>query len=326
VGSMKAEFSLAPNLIVVRESHSSMFGAFKSSKDIIREVPPSITAEDIQQVLDFFFIVMVERSSEVLNIEVPPVPAAFTLLSMPPTDDTSAPPAVPPVGPLATASAVVTTVTSWWTSIAKAFKTTKSTQIVGRIQQQGFNKFSGSSMLDHVEDLEDAYLSSYLDILLGQINIPSDKLNDLKGRLMLATHLSAEHFLLYDITFNINNGGDCKYVCLAITHDMEKKTTSIMVADIQATFALAPNILIVQKTQSKLGGIYESSSQSIEYQNRPIQTTDIQAVFQFFQVVAFDQFAKLLNVPAAVPTDVSTPSLAASRFLRGVDVIAEHSQ
>jgi len=286
--NVKAAFELSPNLMIVRKSTSSLRGFVSSTEDVIVQVPESITADDVQVVFDFFNVVVLQRLAEVLQVvpsSAPSVAVAPVMAVASPTDLVGA----------------VSTVVDWYPKIVSAFKTTTKTELVATITQQGFDHFEGSTILDHVEGLEKAYVKDYLAIMTSELTIPADKQAIFQAHLNLLPHLRANEFAIYDIVYSVDSGGGCVYVCVVMSNDAAGQTSSFLVANIKATFHLAPNILVMQKTRSVLGGIYESSEVEFKYQDRPVTLSDIDAVFDFFKVAAFKKFADLIGLPADNP-------------------------
>ena len=62
---------------------------------------------------------------------------------------------------------------------------------------------------------------------------------------------------MFRTMFSVDQGGNDKYVCImTIRHPGNKY--SFLVADMTATFALSPDLLLIRHTTSILGGLFSS--------------------------------------------------------------------
>jgi hypothetical protein len=59
---------------------------------------------------------------------------------------------------------------------------------------------------------------------------------------------------------------------------------------------LAPNLLIVQKKKSVLGGLWSSSEEKVVLLPASITINQLRTVFEFFEIVAFERFAEMLKI------------------------------
>ena len=75
----------------------------------------------------------------------------------------------------------------------------------------------------------------------------------------------------------------------------------LLIADFTASFKLAPNVAVIQESASYAGGIYSNSKVVFKDIPRDVTEDDLNAVFDFFYVVAFKNFGDLLNVKVVFP-------------------------
>jgi len=64
---------------------------------------------------------------------------------------------------------------------------------------------------------------------------------------------------IFNLAFARTTGGECKYVCVMARHDDILMNTEWLIADITATFTLAPDVYVVSSSKSVLGGMFGSS-------------------------------------------------------------------
>jgi len=74
-----------------------------------------------------------------------------------------------------------------------------------------------------------------------------------------------------------------------------------VVSDVEATFQLGDDILIVAKSLSVAGGIFENKEDKITRVPRNITPEDIKAVLDFFTVVSIKNIAENLGIKVDDP-------------------------
>jgi hypothetical protein len=98
--------------------------------------------------------------------------------------------------------------------------------------------------------------------------------------------------------FSVDVGGNNKYVCLMTMRHPGNKF-SFLVADMQATFQLSPDLLIVRHSTSFLGGLFSSSHDEIKSVPHAITMPELGTLLDYFDMIAFDRFLTFLhNHPA----------------------------
>jgi len=90
-------------------------------------------------------------------------------------------------------------------------------------------------------------------------------------------------------------------VAVIAHHDDKNAKYDFVFTDVQATFELGDDILIVNKSKSVLGGIYSSSEDKIVHVPRNLTPEDIKAVMAFFQLVSMKSIADNLGIKVADP-------------------------
>jgi hypothetical protein len=58
---MKNSFKVAPDILILRNSRSSLGGLFSSSTEKVVRVPHAMTPDDLQQLLDYFDLIAMRR-------------------------------------------------------------------------------------------------------------------------------------------------------------------------------------------------------------------------------------------------------------------------
>jgi len=90
-----------------------------------------------------------------------------------------------------------------------------------------------------------------------------------------------------NIAFTKEGGGQTVFITFLHRRNSVLKTYDICYSYFTAQFTLAPDIWIMNKGISVLGGIYENNEDYVKYVPRSITEEDIKAVMNFMQVVNF---------------------------------------
>ena len=64
---MKNSFEIAPDILIMRDSKTTLGGIFKISSERVERVPHSMTPVDLQQMLDYFDLVAFDRFIKIFN-------------------------------------------------------------------------------------------------------------------------------------------------------------------------------------------------------------------------------------------------------------------
>jgi hypothetical protein len=139
--------------------------------------------------------------------------------------------------------------------------------------------------------------------------MPAGRQQDLNNILMDTMYIDSTTWVAYQLQFAINSGGTCKSVTILAHHDSTAGKTDYFVADVQASFTLAPDLFVISESHSSFGGLFSSSSEKIVYRPRGITLDDTQALYDFFEIVAFKRFAEMIGVPTMamyLPSNVTT--------------------
>lgn len=106
----------------------------------------------------------------------------------------------------------------------------------------------------------------------------------------------------YHIVFSQGTGGECKFVSILAHHNSTSNKIDFLLSDMKASFKLAPDVLVIQVSRSIAGGIYSDSKIKLQEMPKSITQDDLKAVFDFFYIVAFKNFADLLGIKVDLPT------------------------
>jgi len=195
----------------------------------------------------------------------------------------------------------ITSVTNVWEGITKAFKTSKSTVIKEKINGVGFQKFEQSAQFQKTFGLKSQYLEKYLDHLNQRLNVPDKNKKDLKMVVEEIQWADDNQWQCFNVIFSTGKGGNVKMAAIIVHHDEKNDKYDFVVSDVEATFQLGDDILIVAKSLSVAGGIFENKEDKITRVPRNITPEDIKAVLDFFTVVSIKNIAENLGIKVDDP-------------------------
>ncbi|CAF4062384.1 unnamed protein product [Rotaria sordida] len=189
----------------------------------------------------------------------------------------------------------VSTVVGTFKEIVETLKTSKS-ETIERIIRFGFTYFNQKTTILQAIDIPRANANEFVNAVIMDYNLPS------KGSFMLGLTYSND-FAWEQIQYVYSPEMNGKYRCLTLfkNGDSITNTASFFIVDIDADWTLAPDLLLITKKKSILGGFYSSSSQS--FQERPHVLTIDEAVQlqKFFMLVAIGNMASTLGVNTTIP-------------------------
>jgi len=191
--------------------------------------------------------------------------------------------------------------------IIEAFKSSRSEKIKQTLLGKGFKQFDESAQLQIVKGLKASYLDKFLAHLVKRLKVPKERQNDLKDVLEETKWVDNNTWMAFNTIYSVNVGGQTKFCSILIGKTEGKKgknqdTYDALISDVEATFQLAPNVLVIEKNLSILGGLWADTS--IEYKDMPRSITheDVKAVLEFFTVVAFKGFADQFGISYKMPS------------------------
>lgn len=191
--------------------------------------------------------------------------------------------------------------TNGWGKIVDAFKTKRSSEIKERLLGKGFDYFNQSAQIQVTKGIKDEFLDKYLAHIEARIKVPDERQKDLKMVLEEARWAEKNAWNAFNTLFALKDGGNVKFCSILIARNDEKNTYDFLFTDITAAFKFAPDVLVVSKKLSVLGGLWEDSKDEQISVPRSITQEDVQTVLAFFHIVAFKGFADQLGIKIDFP-------------------------
>lgn len=189
----------------------------------------------------------------------------------------------------------ISSVLSTVKDIIQVFKSSKSVTIQ-RIVRFGFTYFKQKSTTLRVFDIPDSRTSEFVNALILDFNLPS------KGSIMVGLTYS-DDFAWDQEKWLYSPGMNDKYRYLALfkNGDSVKNTASFFIIDIDSDWNLAPDLLMITKSRSVLGGLWSSTTQSIQEVPHALTIDEAVMLEKFFMLVAIGNMASVLGLNATLP-------------------------
>ena len=106
----------------------------------------------------------------------------------------------------------------------------------------------------------------------------------------------------FDMVFDVDSVRDnCKFCSIIVNHREEDEKFDVVYTDIQAYFKLAPEIQVIHKSKSILGGIFSSEKDVEKIVPKNLTQNDLFMIFSFFQIISYklilQQFGVIVDFP-----------------------------
>jgi hypothetical protein len=192
-------------------------------------------------------------------------------------------------------SKAVSAVAGAWKDVVTALKSSSSTTIT-RIVRFGFTHFSQKSSVLKVMNIPADRATQFINALIIDYNIPPE------GSFALALTYSDDFdWTPSEFLYSPERNGNYRSLTLFKNGDSLSNTASFFIVDINADWQLAPDLLLIQKSKSILGGLFESNKQSIQEIPHSLTLDEVTKLQQFFMLVAMGNLASTLHLNVTLP-------------------------
>lgn len=137
-------------------------------------------------------------------------------------------------------------------------------------------------------------------MLSRQLTIPAANKQDFLDHMLIAQYSASDDWNMFRNIFSKDSSGDCKSVTVMVTRSDVKNTYSLLIANIQQTFNLSPDIIVYRNSKSSFGGLFTSQKDEIKYVPHRLTADDMKTLLDFFDYVSIGRFKRFLGVQAAV--------------------------
>jgi hypothetical protein len=175
-------------------------------------------------------------------------------------------------------------------------QTNGRTPAVSRILGERISYFKQSAKIIEYEGVSDDYLKDFVRYLRNVLEIPQTFEADFEDSLMMIKYSGFNEVVVYRIVHSVGRSGKCQYVCLLAQRDKKKKETDWLIADIDAEFDLAPDLIIIEQSVSTAWSLVSVRRQIVVHQPKSINEYEITTLINFFEILVFERFAVLLKI------------------------------
>lgn len=213
--------------------------------------------------------------------------------------------ALDPVTVVAGATAVVKGLTDCWKNIVDAFKTIDNTTLKQTINSQGYTRFQKSARflrMIGIPNAQAALMKKNIMTLLGMDKNPN-RIKEISAVVDVAQWNMQNDWGADEFTFDIDKGGKCNSAMTLSKAHFADQMWSLLAVVIDASFQLAPNILVYERFRSVAGGIVQTTKEERQQVPRELTNKDIKAINNMVKVATLESMAKNLGIKWTLPNE-----------------------
>jgi len=193
----------------------------------------------------------------------------------------------------------ITNFANAWQAIANAFRTVTSVTIQ-RVIRFGFDYFHQKSVVLHASGVPPDKFSLFCNSLVQVFELPQDpKLVLILELLQWSNNASWD---TNEFTWAMGKTSTSKTFMLYKYADSATGLVNVFVVNIDTTFDLAPDLLVVTTHKSILGGIFVSDKMKITEVPHMLTIKDALMLQDFFRILAIGRMAETLGIPYKYPS------------------------
>ena len=198
---------------------------------------------------------------------------------------------------------IVSAVSDTYKKVVNAFKTGVQSSIVKTITKDGFSKFYGSGKTKVLQGIkEEKGWDKFKTNTLKNMKLPKKYVDEVESLLDEAEYSEGAAWNEFDMLFDVGSVKDnCKFCSIVVNHREEDERFDVVYTDIQADFKLAPEIQVIHKSKSILGGIFSSEKDVEKIVPKNLTQDDLTMIFSFFQIISYklilQQFGVIVDLP-----------------------------
>jgi hypothetical protein len=189
----------------------------------------------------------------------------------------------------------ISSVTNAIKGVISLFSSSSSTTIQ-RIARFGFNYFQQKSTVLKAMGIPSSQAQEFINAVVIDYNLPS------AGSFALGITYSSD-FTWDQINFlySPNMSGEYRSLTLFKTGNSVQNTASFFIVDINADWTLAPDLLLITRSESSFGGLFSSTSQSIQEVPHSLTLDEATGLQTFFMALALGNVAATLGINVTYP-------------------------
>jgi hypothetical protein len=197
------------------------------------------------------------------------------------------------VAKLNIANKVIDTVDKAWTVVKKIIGSSTSVKLLSTNTELGFSRFSQSTVMNMYKGVPFRLIPTLKERIISTVKMPRNKQDQFKKSLdFLATEAEASNINSFIIG---DSDGTSKFFALLWYRDFETGKYTLFLANVDATFKIAPDLYMWEKTVSKWGGAKTSTNVYFDTRPHKITVDEQKKLLNFFENIAMEKWLKFLE-------------------------------
>ena len=193
-----------------------------------------------------------------------------------------------------------------WPNIVSAFKTTSSTTIRDKLHIDGYSKFDGRCTFELYGGIDKDYWNKFkVNRLLQRFKMKPEEQKKLKVTIEDAQYSDKGIWnnceILHNPLDNKKNNGLNFFSIIINNIDNNDDQLNVVVTQIHTKLELAPDLLVINKDRSFVGGIYGDCKDSFKKVPKDLTITELNNLMQFFQVFFISNIGATLGFKLELP-------------------------
>ena len=193
-----------------------------------------------------------------------------------------------------------------WPNIVSAFKTTSSTTIKDKLHIDGYSKFDGRCTFELYGGIDKDYWNKFkVNRLLQRFKMKPEEQKKLKITIEDAQYSDKGIWnncqILHNPLDKKKKNGLNFFSIIINNIENNDDQLNVVVTQIQTKLELAPDLLVINKDRSFVGGIYGDCKDSFKKVPKDLTINELNNVMQFFQVFFISNIGATLGFKLELP-------------------------
>lgn len=206
---------------------------------------------------------------------------------------------IDPVTAVFVAGIVVQLAAKIWGFFAQIFSTKVVTKLVAHFRNSGFKSYSLKASIRRNYNIEEDEIDEYSQLLtkiVSKSHPNALKRKKIAASIAMCTLMDKNAVTIDDGDIDTGSGSQDRFFSIMSHKSPAGDKYTFMSMNMDATFELAPDLLIYKRSKSYFGGIYKTEDSVIEEIPREVSHEDIKALRAFSLSLALKLFSDNLGV------------------------------
>jgi hypothetical protein len=191
--------------------------------------------------------------------------------------------------------------TNTYARLVETFKTKRTSSIDQVLEGKGFSDFSATGVVKMTKGIKASRFSDYIKLLKKIIKVPAEHTESIDAVLETIEFAEKDFWNNYKNAFSVGQQSQAKFVSIYAYANLDAETYDIVYLNVEGTFKLAPDTIVIKKTLMVLGGIWNDDKIEYEKRDKSITPEVMDQVFNFFSILSFHSIGKMLGVNFEFP-------------------------